>query len=494
MLSIGPINRWCILLALLTGCVQPQKSALQPTGISLWQELENYLFEQQHTGLQAEVLVEGKGSDALVTVQGDQLDLALLLNEILSQTDLPFLYDLCQPAGRVSLHLDRVPCAQALETILSQAGYRCVPQALGNQTVFLIADGGPAAPEAKNSAKVYKQYEPYEANLNSLKKNLLIGSGNQAALWPAGNQSGVAIGVSQESNRVFLTGPADDVQRTVQILQQTEQENPCVLLDCILIGLQEEEELDLYAKIDFSAGPITLSGLGNTIDQPFVAGSLPSSGLVNATVLGSADNPWSVEAQTPPLKALLLRREARRTARAQILVQSGQDAYLQIGRNGYLLISTLSEGQPTVDTQLIQAGSTLTLSPQVLPGGQIRVQWDVRFARFLQDNFTLVANVFSIASTNCVQVRSGEPIVMGGLSLGQTTSLNQGYAGFRNLPVVDYLTNASSRTARDRQLLLLLVPRIAKKGLHMKGIGRSVAIPLLDGAPGVLNSEDARRQ
>lgn len=493
------MNKVWLSLIFLLGCVKPQQSALQPCGMDLWSEMESYLLASANKPLGGSLQLDGVGESALATIHGDEMDLRQLISQLLTQAQLPHLYDLCEPMGVVSVHLDGIKVAQALPMILEQAGYRCVPRPSGGETVWIIADGGPPSTSANNTAKTYRQYTPHRITASSLRDNLLQGSASVPALWPQGNSTGVTVGVSPESNRLFLTGPSEDVHRTLHILQKADQSTPHVLLDCILIYLKESTAQSLYAKLDLSGGPLILKGLGNTLESPFGQDFVALSGMLNATVSGAADQPFLIQSAVtgsegggaPALKALLQNIENRQVVRAQLLVQSGQQASLQIGRNGYLLLTTYSLDQPSVSSQLINAGSTLALTPKVLPNGEIRVDANLQVAKFEDSTtFRLKANTLSYQTINTVQVRDGEPVMLSGGKICYSTRTRQGYPGAREIPILSYLGGASQDQIQDFHLLFILRPKLVSPSLASPGLRKSMIIPLLDAVPGVDNTSN----
>jgi hypothetical protein len=488
------MNKAWLSLIFLVGCVKPQQSALQSGGIDLWSEMESYMVAKSKQMVGGSIRIEGEGELALATIHGEEMDLQHLVSELLIQSKLPHLYDLCEPMGVVSVHMDGIRVSQALPMILEQAGYRCAPKNSGSETVWVIADGGPSNSPATNSAKTYKQYTPHRITASSLRDNLLQGSSSVPALWPQGNSTGLAVGLSPESNRLFLTGPTEDVHRTLQILQKADQSTQHVLLDCILIYLKESIAQSLYAKLDLSGGPLFLTGLGNTLTTPpFGTSIVADSGMINANVLGTTDQPFSIQnanaGGAPALKALLQNIENRQIVRAQLLVQSGQQASLQIGRNGYLLLTTYSLDQPSVTSQQITAGSTLQLTPKALPNGKIRVDANLQVARF-EDSTTvnLKANTLTFQTINTVQVRDGEPVLLSGGVICFGTHLAQGYPGARQIPILNYLGNALGNVVQDFHLLFILRPTLVSPSLASPGLQKSIVIPLFDAAPGIDNT------
>ncbi len=429
--------------------------------------------------------VEGRGDETLVSLEGQSIEVGDLLPDLLNQAEIDFLYDRCSPSGRVNLSLRAAPIDQAMAMILAGAGFSCNPKTVQGRKIFVIQDGGPEGFASDSSLKTYKQFSPQHVPVETLRQNLLVGSWQTPGIWPRGNFTGLQVGTSPESNSIFLTGPADHVKRTLQLLHAADQEVPAITLDCIFVALQESEAEELYALMTLYDGPLWLLNFGSSYNTSFSTNLLSGAGIINPIYRQPVDQ----NSILSYIQAGLQRIEARRTARAQITVVPGQQASVQIGRNGWLLISTLSAGQPSVFAQQQNTGTILTLTPRLLPNGLVRINSNLQFARFVtRDN--LAANIFQAQFQSLVQVEVGRPILLGGLTLGQVQDSKQGYPIARKLPLpppLNYLFEAESSSVENRHIITILVPRITSARLDSPALQTAISIPLIDSTPGVRN-------
>jgi type II secretory pathway component GspD/PulD (secretin) len=110
-------------------------------------------------------------------------------------------------------------------------------------------------------------------------------------------------------------------------------------------------------------------------------------------------------------------------------------------------------------------GVKLSVLPQILPGGLIRLTIDAS-RTFLKPpsaniGFTYKLEISEILANANVVMRMGDTLVLGGLSEKESTTTRDGVPGVQDLPLVQYLFSQQAQTEYQKSVLILITPRPA---------------------------------
>jgi len=110
-------------------------------------------------------------------------------------------------------------------------------------------------------------------------------------------------------------------------------------------------------------------------------------------------------------------------------------------------------------------GVKLTVSPQILTGGMIKLTIDAS-RTFLKPpssdiGFTYKLEISEITANANVVMRMGDTLILGGLSEKESTSNRDGTPFLQDLPGVQYLFSRQAKTDYQKSVLILITPRPA---------------------------------
>lgn len=159
----------------------------------------------------------------------------------------------------------------------------------------------------------------------------------------------------------------------------------------------------------------------------------------------------------------------------RIATMNGRQARLEAINRVYDITTTQTINPQTGQTTFSvtpterQVGITLDVTPTIGQDGIITLDIQANSSNLTGPplNFSAGGNVIiinQIAERNSqtrVMVRSGTPLVMGGLAIRQSTSDDRRVPGLGSLPLIGRLFRAESRTNQDDDLLIFLTARIA---------------------------------
>jgi len=454
------IELLCALL-LLAGCSKDRYDNLKPQRMVLREELLQPTAAAPPT---KELLsISNPGRHARVTADLEQAPALLVLEELLAASGRAYIFERVDHVDPVTVHLCDIPIDAAIAEIVKQSSLRLESKRRDGQELWYICDTVGTS-IGKSSQFISRSFSPTYASVNNLMSSLFTTKG----LW-SGKSSLVQVAASEESNQMFIRGPENDVRATLQMLQAADQPNSEIVIDTYFILIDKALANQLALKIDLQAGPWSLTGIGNQLGTDF-AGTNILSGTVNALFSESVRYPLLLKnTLADSLLALVQEDASARISRGEIHVASGQSAQIHVGNIGYILMTSFSRDVPSVSQRSIKTGLMLSVTPQALPGGLIRLK-----VGYEDSAFSPVANLAANKQTNkseaVLQVASGQPLLIGGVMRHENSSQNVGYRHLHSIPVLNALSAADSEERSAYHAAFVIVPRISFESHGISGI------------------------
>ena len=137
----------------------------------------------------------------------------------------------------------------------------------------------------------------------------------------------------------------------------------------------------------------------------------------------------------------------------------------EIGQMGQQIsIATLSDtmGNKTTRAERNQIQLGLVVTPQITSDGSVIMDVEVKreFAGAEVDSITKARPINTRTAKTKVLVRNGQTAVIGGIFQNDSTDLDQGVPGLKDIPVLGWLFKYKSKDSVKNELMIFLTPRI----------------------------------
>ena len=149
-----------------------------------------------------------------------------------------------------------------------------------------------------------------------------------------------------------------------------------------------------------------------------------------------------------------------------VMVRDNQVAHIQVGEQVPILTqqqqSTQTNSNVLNSISYKDTGVMLDVKPRVTPGGMVQMDVDQQVSTNTKTNSSDINSPTFIVRqiTSNVAVRSGQAVVLGGLIENTDTDTKGGVPGLSNIPVLGALFSDNAKTAKRKELLVILTPKI----------------------------------
>jgi general secretion pathway protein D len=148
-------------------------------------------------------------------------------------------------------------------------------------------------------------------------------------------------------------------------------------------------------------------------------------------------------------------------ARPTLVALGGQTSQFFSGVD--VVGAAVSNGQGSSVQVQKEVGVKLTVTPEFLPDGLIKLQVQAERTFLTNPNSNVVFDfrldtTKTIVNANVV-MRFGETIILSGLSERDKSANNSGVPGLRDVPLVQYLTSRNTQRDYHKNVMILLTPR-----------------------------------
>lgn len=239
-------------------------------------------------------------------------------------------------------------------------------------------------------------------------------------------------------------------------------EKDMVMIDVTIIATEEDNN-DTF-------GVNLLEGLriqfGNQLGTPaFSKQTSRTSDLINPT-FGSATKTLSRLIQIPEISYTLniANAQDRRNevlARPSLVALSGQTSSFFSGTE--VVGAAVSTGQGGSVQVNKEAGVKLSLTPEFLPDGLIKIQISAERTFLTNPNSNVLFDFRLDTSKTLVNanvaMKFGETLILSGLSERNTEVDNSGVPGLRDVPLVQYLFSRKAKRDFHKSVVILVTPR-----------------------------------
>ena len=268
----------------------------------------------------------------------------------------------------------------------------------------------------------------------------------------------LALSADEGTNTLIAVGDGRMLAQLDPLIASLDVRQPQVMVEALVLALTESDALDLGVELQKLGVNDEVIG---RVASLFGLGSPPASGSTLPAPSGTGFqgvvlDPGSYSAI---IRALEVLNEGRTLTIPRVLVNNNQqgrlDSVLQTpytSTNASDTVATTSFGG-TVD-----AGTTITLRPQIAEGDHLLLEYDVSISSFVGDSSDPAIppprQQNKVASS--VTIPDGYTVVVGGLSIESDTRATSQVPWLGDIPLLGWLFESSSSTKSTTRLYVFL--------------------------------------
>jgi type IV pilus assembly protein PilQ len=389
--------------------------------------------------------------------------------------------------GKVTLRLSDVPWDQALDVILKTNGLDRVLE--GN--VMRVAP----VEKLRQERELLKQARQAEEELEALAVKYLRVSYAKAAEIKALVETVLSergtVAYDERSNQLIVKDIKKGLANVLELVQKVDLRTPQVLLETQIVEANRNLTRDLGSELGFQyiQSPSTGNGTGLNFPSAVAVGGsvLPgtpgnitgSSFPVAVSQLGgsavsmlfdSADGTKGLELRLTQLEQegrirIISRPAVATTNNKPAEIKSVEKLRVKLP-NGGLSVATGSgataNGAGAVATQTIEAGITLSVTPQASPDYYILLDIKANSSSFGSRQVDGIPNEISRSASSTVLVSSGQTFALGGIYKLTDVDSVAGVPFIKDIPLLGLFFSRNRADKADEELLFFITPRIVE--------------------------------
>lgn len=266
----------------------------------------------------------------------------------------------------------------------------------------------------------------------------------------------VKFSILGRRSSVLLVGNPAGVEAATQALLRADEPAPHVLIEATVVQFTRETLRQFALALDQGTK-------GSVKDAAISLGALQAPAVIFTSILGSA-NPQGFRAS---IDALENEELAQVIARPYLSARSGDSANVSIGRDRYVVAAAPLTGGGLSSAQQVSTGVLLRLLPHVLPDSQVRVEISVEQSEFIPTEGNEALQLDKSAAQTVMQIRTGQTIVIGGLSVQRGSRYQGGVPWIGRIPGLSWLFSQRGSDETRRDVVILITPYIWTPGTRL---------------------------
>jgi type II secretory pathway component GspD/PulD (secretin) len=336
------------------------------------------------------------------------------------------------------------------------------------------------------------------ADRNAAAANQVPGSGDALAALEAADD--IAVTPDTGNNQIVVKAPRKLQPQFKRLIDRLDLRRPQVFVDCKIVAVTESDS----SRLAFETQLINAQGTGGALNTNFGLGSLTttsgtttSGGFLSpktvATGLGGITAAVIKSDQVPiVLTAVANSTDARIISSPKLLVDDNEEASVS-SINRVPTSTTSQNGNGTAITAQgadAEAGTTLSVTPQISEGGYLNLAFDIELSSFTGPavssggvQLAPPSQVNNLSSTS-VTLPSDYSIVVGGLTFENLSNGVIKVPLLGDLPLVGFLFQDQTKSSSRTTLYVFITPRIMRDPNFLD------LTLLTEGPAGVLTDEE----
>lgn len=267
------------------------------------------------------------------------------------------------------------------------------------------------------------------------------------------------------NNQILIKAPAKQQPEFARLIDKIDLRRPQVYIDCQIIALTATDDFRLAFETQLlqDGGDAVLNtnfGLSSFGTAPFDSRKTVSTSLagLTAAIIKSENVPLIINALQTVADTQIL-------SSPSLLVDDNEEA--SIASVQQQPTTSTSQGTSTTETSFAgyeDAGTNLTIQPQISEGGYLRLKYEAKLSNFTgtgSNGIPAPRNENTVAAES-VTVPSDMTVVVGGLTLDSKSRTVVKVPLLGDIPVIGALFRDDNRNDRKTTLYIFLTPRILR--------------------------------
>ena len=345
-------------------------------------------------------------------------------------------------------------------------------------TLSSIFTGTPTTPTTPKSAQLSTAPGSQSSTLTNKPTTPTPNQPTQVAKKSSGSQAnpdsefaGAQVIADQSNNALIISAKPQQLRLIKKIVQQLDVMPLQVLVDATIVAVKLNNDLQYGVKWLFDNQiNDTYSGVGGLASG--LTGDLISSAAAAASggfsygFLNSSGSPRLI------LNALAKKADLNVLSSPSLMVLNNHEASIHVGdkvpfQSGISAVGTssLTGSVPVTNTQQIETGVTLKVTPRVNANGIVIMDIDQKVDDALKNDAGVLPSTPTILQrqiVSSVAVVSGETVVLGGLIAESNSANNTGIPFLKDIPGIGSLFSSTARNKARDELVVLLTPRVVE--------------------------------
>mgnify|MGYP001796492146 FL=1 len=382
-----------------------------------------------------------------------QADLRTVLTKFLYSPRLQYTSEAVSLTGTVSARFKDQPIVEGMNVILANSGVYVeeINGVLTFKAGLANADSDSSKDATFESVSGFTSSEVPIKHLASADVVTLIGE-----LFPFAEFSdddGLTASSIEETNSVYLVGPAIEVEEALSIIAKADRPVAHVIIEALVVDINTSSVETLGLSLS--------EGASGKISAARVV-----PGQTNGSIVATFSDLASESAQvTATIDFLAARNAAQVLARPYIATRSMQKASISIVDDQFVRVST--EDTSIVSTDSITAGISMEITPAVMADNSIRMDVTLEDSRIGATAGEVVLTKQRNSATTSMIVGSGQTIMIGGLNSRYRITEKDGIPWLRHIPVLQALGGKQGAIEARTQLVVYVTPYIWIPGMDL---------------------------
>lgn len=269
-------------------------------------------------------------------------------------------------------------------------------------------------------------------------------------------EGNVRVVADEKRNALLIRAPRTEYRRIEQALRELDKAPMQILIEASIV------EVSLTGNLAYGMEWYLQNSLSNGRDGQALL-NMNNSGSIAAKQPGFSYtilNKANVVRAT--LNALSEKSQVRLLSSPSVLVLNNHSATIQVGQQQPIKSSTSVTTGNLVTESIVykDTGVLLSVTPSVNAGGLITLDISQQVTDVGEEDTTTKQRSFQTRQIQTrVAVRSGEPIVLGGLIRENDSGSRSGVPGLADVPLLGALFSTTTNKRARTELLVLMTPR-----------------------------------